>query len=239
MVTWDVNVLLSYFEKKGKNSELRINELAGKVLLLVMLSQMCHLGEVMQLQASKMEIWGNKRKFTLEKPTKTYNSKTFKVLRRDHQIFEIQTFPHNELLCPVKAIDDYIEMTKPYRPDDMDDLFILVTVQKLWAATRQTLSRWGKEWLTQACLGTTVSSIRSASTTSALLMGVSLDEILSRVAWLQVSTFVDFYLKPMPVPRSSQLTKKVGPPVKISMSYMTHICSANSGTLIICKPGPG
>ena len=122
-------------------------------------------------------------------------------------------------LCPVTTLSDYLDQTQPYR-GNIDDLFVLVTVQDPQPALHQTLSRWGKEWLTQAKIGVgvTVGSCRSASTTSALMMGMGLDKILGQVAWVCASTFVNHYLKLMPVPCSSTFSKTSTLPSKTTSS---------------------
>ena len=218
---WDVNILLSCFDAKGPNKLLKINELGGKLVLLIMISQMCHLSDVLQLQLSNMQVWGDKRRFVLAKPTKMYNSKTFKVLWHDHQVLELRTFPDHPCLCPVTTLSDYLDQTQPYQ-GNIDDLFVLVTVQDPQPARHQTLSRWGKEWLTQGKIGVgvTVGSCRLASTTLALMMGMGLDEILGQVAWVHAFTFVNHYLKPMPVPSSSTFSKTSTLPSKTTSQVL-------------------
>ena len=53
--TWDVNVLLDYFVKLGPNEKItKSNILGGKLVLQLLLTQLCHSSEVAQLQMSMM-----------------------------------------------------------------------------------------------------------------------------------------------------------------------------------------
>ena len=46
--TWDVSVLLDYFMKMGPNESLSFSDISGKLLLLLLLTQMCRSTEVLQ-----------------------------------------------------------------------------------------------------------------------------------------------------------------------------------------------
>ena len=97
--------------------------------------------------------------------------------------------------------------------EDVTNVFMLVTVSPPRAASAQTISRWAKTWLTRAGLvGATVQSCHSATTSSALLMGLNIDQIVAKVGWSTSSTFVHHYLKPFPYPRSAMLTRRIGNP---------------------------
>ena len=80
----------------------------------------------------------------------------------------------------------------------MDNLFVLVTTQESRAASRETIVRWAKEIMKAAGLGTfKLHSSHSASSTSALLMGMPLDQIIAKFSWVKASTFIKYYMKPI------------------------------------------
>ena len=54
------------------------------------------------------------------------------------------------------------------------------------------------------------------------MMGMGLDDILGQVAWVHASTFVNHYLKPMPVPRSSTFSKATTSPSKVKSQGVLH-----------------
>ena len=110
--TWDVNILLDYFIKLGPNAKIaKINVLAGKLILQLLLTQMCRSGEVAQLQLSTMRLLQGAVQFQLLKPTKTYTAKTA-PLSTKLQLMTIREFEGNELLCPLTTLLSYIERTK-------------------------------------------------------------------------------------------------------------------------------
>ena len=195
--TWDVNVLLDYFVKLGPNTKIKwINILAGKLILQLMITQGCRSGEIFQLQLSTMKLVPGGVKFHLQQPTKTFNCKTGSATKK-LQVMTIREFSANILLCPVATLLSYIERTK-CRRGKIDKLFMLMTTQEPRPATQTTMVRWAKEVMQEAGLGQfRIHSTRSASSTSALLMGMSLDDIVSKVGWLRATTFIKHYLKPL------------------------------------------
>ena len=91
----------------------------------------------------------------------------------------------------------YLEKNK-YRRDEIDNLFVLVTTQNPRAAKHATVVHWAKDIMVEAGLGNyTTHSTHGASSTSAYLMGMPLDRIVSRVGWLMASTFIKYYMKPV------------------------------------------
>ena len=51
MGTWDVNILLNHFVSLGDNLQMTSNELAGKMVSLLLLTKMCRMAEVMTLKS--------------------------------------------------------------------------------------------------------------------------------------------------------------------------------------------
>ena len=213
--TWNINIMLDFLQKYGSNSKLSANQLAGKLALLLMFSQMCRIGEIQQLDLNHMQdVVGEESdcvEFILPKLTKTFNTNTYKVLH-DNQFMHISKLQGNDRLCPLVTLRAYLRQTELIW-GDVTNVFMLVTVCPPHAASAQTLSRWAKTWLTRAgLLGATAQSCCSATTSSALLMGLNIDQIVAKVSWSTSSTFVHHYLKPFPYPRSGMLTRRIGNP---------------------------
>ena len=219
--TWDVNILLDYLVKLGPNSKIeKINILAGKLVLQLLLTQMCRSGEVAQLQLSSMRLLQGAVQFQLMKPTKTYSVQNAGAAKR-LQLMTIKEFEANPLLCPLTTLLSYIECTK-FRRGNVDNLFVLVTTQQPRAASRETVVRWGKEIMKLAGLGTfKIHSSRAASSTSALLMGMPLDHIIAKVGWVKASTFIKYYMKPI---RSTQRAEVNSDKVRNSKKSRNHHC---------------
>ena len=196
--TWDVNVLLDYFTKLEDNDSLSCNDLAGKMISLLLLAKMCRISEIMSLKRSKMSIVRGGIEFILDKPTKTYSHRNYKD-QAGLQHFNIPTFAGNKKICPVTAVLDYLKRTSLFR-NEVDHVVICQfqggsTPRK---AARGTITRWVKKHMVQAGLGEfQVKSHRHSSSMTAALSGCNLDFLIAQVGWVSPSMFVKHYMRPM------------------------------------------
>ena len=195
--TWDVNVLLDYFVKLGPNEKItKSNILGGKLVLQLLLTQLCRSSEVAQLQMSMMRILHGTIQFRLNKPVKTCTARNYNV-KSKAQLMTVKEFDGHPLLCPVKTLLAYIQRTK-FKRLSVDHLFVLVTTQEPRRATAQTIVRWAKDIMRDAGLAEfNVHSTRGVGATAGLLMGLPLDEIVRRVGWTRATTFMKYYMKPV------------------------------------------
>ena len=178
-----------------------VNQLAGKALLLTVLSTMCRKSEALQMRLSGMQIFTDKLIFTLPRPTKIYNAANYRT-RKSLQQLEIPHLTQDPLLCPMRALLDYLENVKPVRKD-IDFVFILFQ-DKSRPASSQTISHWAKLILKDCGLPEFgIASTRSASALNALLMGIPLDEIVGATGWTSAETFLKSYMKPS-APKSNK-----------------------------------
>ncbi len=101
------------------------------------------------------------------------------------------TLGNNEKLCPVKALQRYVEVTKEKR----ESTTLFVSFKKPYASvSTTTIGRWLKETLTKAGIeGYSGHSMRAASTSAAKDRGVPVSEILRAGSWSRESTFSRFY----------------------------------------------
>ena len=195
-IIWDVNILLQFFDKCRENKDLSCNELGGKAILLTMLTTMCRKADVSQLKLSNVvKTKKGDLRFHLEEPTKTYNDRTFKN-QTGLQTLIIPQVPQNPKLCPVEALESYLEKVEFVR-GNLDEVFILLKDPSS-PAKSQTLARWCNDILREAGIENhSTHSVRSASTCGALIRGVPLDKIIQQAGWSQVSSFIRNYLKPL------------------------------------------
>ena len=139
--TLDVNLVLDYLTNLGPNSELTHNVLAGKCILLILLSTMCRRGEVMQMKLSglaqndKFQI-----QFSLTIPIKNFNRQTSR--ETELQTITLLPFDSHKLLCPVQTLKAYLLKTTPVRKK-VDQIFILFEDPPR-PASPATISRWCK-----------------------------------------------------------------------------------------------
>ena len=166
---------------------------------------MCHKSEALQMRLSGVQIFNDKLIFTLPKPTKTYNKSSYKT-RKSLQQLEIPCLIQDPLLCPMRALFDYLEKVKHVQKD-IDFVFILFQ-DKSHPASSQTISHWAKLILKDyGLLEFGIASTRSTSASNALLMGIPLDEIVGTVGWTPAETFLRSYLKPL-TPKANNADKK-------------------------------
>ena len=170
-------------------------KLAAKSVILTMLTTMCRLDEVASIQVPDIHRSVAGIRVTLKKLTKTFNNRNY-AHAKGLQILDIAFSRHDPALCPVTSIQGYLDKTGPIC-GDIKALFI-VLVGTIRPATKMTLNRWERSFMTEAGLGNfSVHSNRSTAATSGLMTGIPLDELISRVGWSHPSTFINHYLKPL------------------------------------------
>ena len=193
MVTWNVDVVLDYFTSAGSNETIPLNDLAGKISILVMLSTMCRLSYVSQLNTKNMTETRDLVEFRLETPTKTFTKYNMAFGGTGLQTLTLHRFD-DPRLCPVEVIVAYLARTSGFHCQ-VSELFVIVG-KRSKAASMQSISRWTKLVLTKAGLGQfMVHSGRSASSSCALLLGMAIDAILRHAGWKSKSSFVCCYMK--------------------------------------------
>ena len=124
MVTWNVDMVLDYFTNEGDNESLPLNDLAGKIPMLVMLSTMCMLSNVSQLDIKNMTESDDFVEFRLDTPTKTFTEYNMAFGGSGLQTLTLHRF-EDPRLCPVKAILIYIPRTAGFR-GHAHQLFVIV-----------------------------------------------------------------------------------------------------------------
>ena len=137
---------------------------------------------------------GNKITFHLQELTKNFNFRTAKCAQL--QQLTIRSLPSSPALCPVKTLHDYLSLSHSFRRGE-DKLFILLGNGYHLGLTHQiTIVRWVKNHFKGAGLGNfSVHSTRASASTNALLLGMSVDDIVAKVGWLSNSTFVKRYMR--------------------------------------------
>ena len=193
--TWDINIILDFLLTLGENEAMLINTLAGKAILLILLTTMCRLNDVAQLQMSLMQVHQKETVFTLAKPTKTFTMKSH-IAQRNLQKLTLKKFSANPALCPTTTLAAYIDRTKSFRLG-LDKVFVLASPIPT-PAKFATLSRWAKCLMKEAGLGNfTIHSTRGSTATCALLMGMPVNQIVRNVGWVSENTFIKRYMKPL------------------------------------------
>ena len=106
------------------------------------------------------------------------------------------------MLCVVSCINDYITRTQIWR--DTDDKFdrswlILSFVKPHHPITTSSIARWLKQTIHKSGISSffTGHSTRSAATSKAKRVGISVKDVIDQANWTNESTFMRFYCKPL------------------------------------------
>ncbi|XP_071804713.1 uncharacterized protein [Asterias amurensis] len=190
--TWDTGKVLRYILSLPRNRELSLRLLTLKTAMLVALVTAGRCSSLIALDLQFMQKTKTAFVFTLVKPTKCFAaSKTAKKVTLTH-------YPPDSKLCVVKALEVYLQRTKPARGQGKDKLtsLFLSFVKPVHAVVSATIARWLRTIM--ASSGIDVShyrahSTRGATTSAAARAEVSTAQILKAADWSSESTFTRFY----------------------------------------------
>ena len=106
---------------------------------------------------------------------------------------DLQGFPE-ERVCPVKALQLFVEVSEGCRLPSSSMLFIS---SKGSDASKDTLRRWVKTFLSRCGIFSSPGSFRSVATSMAFLKSVPIAEIMKMAGWRVASTFRRHYCRPI------------------------------------------
>lgn len=199
LVTWDVNILISYINKKLKDTKnLQLYDLQIKTLLLLCMSTMGRpRSDIGRLQHRDIQLDFYEDKAVaatiIFREAKETNVKT-------SQLGLIE----EEDLCPVRTLAWFMSKSSPVRQQlpEYHTLFLAYTndSDKVSSIRASTVSGWIKNAMTEAGIDTSSykpHSIRSASSTKAVEKGSSIEEVKQHANWSRNAfTLENFYYKP-------------------------------------------
>ena len=108
-------------------------------------------------------------------------------------------------LCPITAIEHYLDMTKPWRSKGETQL-LLCHINPHKPASKAAIAGWIKEVLTLSGINIEVfqaHSVRGASSSKGKTLGASVSEILSKGNWRSESVWQKHYHKPILRPQEN------------------------------------
>lgn len=112
-------------------------------------------------------------------------------------MLEFKHFPSYKKLCVVTCLSDYLERTDKWRTQGQNQL-LLSHLNPPIEVKKSTIGNWVKVILKLSGIDISVyqaHSCRSASTSKAKVLGLSMEEILNRGQWSNKSTWQRFYNK--------------------------------------------
>ena len=185
---WDVKILFDYFLTLPDNKELNFEMLSYKLLLLLLL-----LGG----QRVNTIFWFHVDEMVLTNVSATFSPSH--VIKHSKQGRKTDTFEytayHNTNLCVIDCLTCYVQERNKRVTNDVKKLFI--THRKPHKAVSiDTLRRWVKNTLHKAGIyNFSAHSCRSASTSKAEAIGMSIEEITAKACWKNAQTFYKHYKK--------------------------------------------
>ena len=201
---WDVSQVLDYLKTLYPLEKLSLKELTQKTVMLLLLvtgqrRQFIHLLSLNGIQLTFQIAY-----LSLDEHSKRSrpNNVTSAVTTTE--------FTPDSRICPLTALKAYIKKTETLRNGENKLFTSLIKPNKF--VSRDTISRWTKQVLTNSGIDTkyfTSHSTRAASATKADQKEISLDTILNTIGWESAKTFHKYYHKPVLGPRGATLAETV------------------------------
>ena len=191
-VTWDVNILLKFLESWEPLNTLTLKQLTLKTVALLALVSAQRSQTLAALRVDFMSKTQDTIQFVVQDILKTSRP------GKSPLVLLLPAFPDNRHLCVYLAVSQYIARTQPTRQSLNTQKLFLSYGQPFKVVCASTIARWLKMALALAGIDTAVfkgHSFRSASTSKADPLGVSLDIILKTADWKRAGTFCKFYKK--------------------------------------------
>lgn len=185
---WDINLVLNKFIEWGDNGKLSSKFLTYKVLGLLAIITGHRVQTFSLIKIDNITISGDLVNIKISGQIKTSKPGSFQPN------LIVPSYPANLMLCPVKALQDYLNRTKSVRTDSQLFISYESPYKKI---DKQTLSRWLKSLLKESGIDTSLfkaHSVRHASTSKAYTKGVNIDVIMDSAGWTRNSkVFGKFY----------------------------------------------
>lgn len=191
--TWDTNIVLNYLKKLDLNDHNYFSLLSKKLVMLLALgtAQRAQILSIIKITNIKFDVGGVT--IVIDDLIKT------SARNKSQPILKFQYFSQEKNLCIASCLFDYINFTKNIRENE-NKLFLSLNKSHK-AISSQTISRWLKEVLQASGINIELfkgHSTRSAATSKANNLGVSIDLIRKTAGWTSGSlTFAKFYNKPI------------------------------------------
>ena len=188
--TWEVEFVLGLF--RSWPLDLTPKQLTMKVITLLALIGIPRGAELKLFDLRYIADHGQKYIFHLAGTVKNVDGGT------KPKPIEFHRHLDDVKLCPMACIDQYLALTEPWRVNGQPTAFFLCHKKPHNPASKSTLARWIKDVLLLADVDTKVfkaHSVRGASSSKALLKGLSVKEVVDQGRWSLESTWQKYYHK--------------------------------------------
>ena len=187
---WDVETVLKFIRFLPTDKSISDKLLTFKLTTLLSLTAASRVSEITNLDIDFLDKHHNMYIFTFSKVSKTWKQGQ-KTPTLDFKVYDL-----DPSLCVCRTIDQYLERTRSGR--GIHKQLLISLVQPYHGVTSSTVSGWIVNMLGLCGIDTKTfkaHSARSASTSKASSIGISLSEIVKRGQWQSDSTFRKFYHK--------------------------------------------
>ena len=188
---WDVKQVLDFIKGMGKSCDLNNKDLSLKCVALLSICLVNRGSEIGKLNREYMFEAQDCLVFGVEGRVK--HSQTGKA----NPNIKVYKFPEDLDLCPVETLKTYLQRTKPWRKEG--DMGIFLSYKKPHdQVSKKTIARWLLTMLERAGIPTskfTAHSFRSAGSSKARALGVSLKDILKQGSWKSRTVWERHYNK--------------------------------------------
>ena len=193
-ITWDIKMVLDYFNSQADNEDLSLQLLTRKVASLLLLTTAQRLQTLARIRVENVVIQPDRIIITIPDHLKTT------ARHRNQPALELPFFTENPKICVASAITKYIEKTAPFRTEGQEFLF-LTSRKPFMTASSQTIGNWIKKQIKDAGVDTRIFSaysVKHAAVSAAVRYGVSFNDIRRTAGWSEGSMmFVKFYCCPL------------------------------------------
>ena len=196
IVIYDMNRVLKYMVELPQNECLSLGTLTGKLATLLCILSGQRAQTIVNLHINLMEVADEEVVFFNPVILKT----TTPSSHQKPLVF--QSFPHNNKLCVVGCLGNYIQRVRHIRKHSAGSAtnLILSYASPHNPVKSATLARYVTDFLGKCGIDLTVytaHSTRKASTSKAEKLGLSLKEISGAAGWKSASTFQKHYKLPI------------------------------------------
>ena len=190
---WDPDKVLNFIMNMPPNDKLEPQVLAGKLIVLLLLSSGHRKSDLMKMDTRPQFMLRTEEAyyFALNAPSKGYRNEAHAFM----QYVEVRKYSDNEKICPYMTLDDYFKYLHSY-PTISHHSLLVITVPPFSPASNDSVRRWGNDLLRQVGVPAAfkLHSAWSVHASKSHQLGDTLDEIMKRCAWAQLSTFFNHYL---------------------------------------------
>ena len=204
--TWDTSVVLSYLKRFHPATDLTLQQLTHKLVMLCALvtGQHCQSLHLMNLETMHME--NNSYTFDIQQLVKQSAPSNVQP------VLAIPRFPSDASLCVATVLDEYIRRTTSLRGNEKQLFISFIRPHK--KVSKESISRWIKNVMQAAGIDTSIFKTHSTKSCQ-----VPLNSILKVASWSTDCVFNKFYNKPVQSPNSAEFGKAI-----LSASISEELC---------------